>query len=65
MKNKKEPLFSKYEVIAYIEELMKDQVATQEECVLYEDYLLHGKIKHINNTYKLVIRKMEREFNGE
>jgi hypothetical protein len=50
--------FREEEVLAYLEELIIDDLATQEEENLYQDYHWFGVLKK-NRTYKRVVLKME------
>jgi hypothetical protein len=48
--------FSKSEVL--------DQIATEDEQIWYEEFIWTNKFNK-NYTYKLIVRKMAREFRGE
>lgn len=56
--------YSKSEVIAFVEELILDQMATEDEQVWYENYVWNGEFKK-NYTYKCIIRKMKRVYDGK
>mgnify|MGYP005750563679 CR=1 FL=1 len=53
----------KSEVLAYLEELVLTGEATDAESVLLENYHWTGKLNK-NNTYKMIIRKMRKEWNS-
>jgi hypothetical protein len=55
--------FREEEVIAYLEDRIKDDLATREEENLYQDYHWFGVLKK-NRTYKKVVLKMEKEYMG-
>lgn len=54
--------FSSEEVVAYLEDVISMNMATEDEMKLYEDYLYTGKMKKLNHTYKTVIMKMRDEY---
>jgi hypothetical protein len=56
--------FSKSEVQAFVEELILDQIATEDEQNWYEEFIWTNKFNK-NYTYKLIVKKMAREFRGE
>ena len=56
--------FSKSEVQAFVEELILDQVATEEELNWYEEIKWNNNFKK-NYTYKKVLYKMVKEYRGE
>jgi hypothetical protein len=60
----KKNTFRKSEVIAYIEELILDQAATDEQEELYVDYKWSGKLKK-NYTYKKTLVEMKRIYIGQ
>lgn len=55
------------EVISYLEYLIQQNAATEKEMELYLDYTWTGDFDKSNHlhTYKKVVRKMKREFEGE
>jgi hypothetical protein len=55
--------FSKSEVLSFVEDLILCQMATQEELEWYEE-VKWNKVFKINYTYKLIVKKMVREYNG-
>jgi hypothetical protein len=56
--------FSKSEVQAFVEELILDQIATEEEQNWYEELIWTNKFNK-NYTYKLIVKKMSREYKGK
>lgn len=52
------------EVVAFLESIITDNSASNNEIRLYEEYHRLGRLIK-NNTYKMVIRKMKREWYGE
>lgn len=56
--------FSKSEVLSFVEELILDQMATEDEQVWYENYVWNNEFKK-NYTYKVIIRKMKRVYDGK
>jgi hypothetical protein len=56
--------FSKMEVLAFVEELILDQMANQDVLEWYENYVWNNEFKK-NYIYKVIIRKMVREYRGE
>jgi hypothetical protein len=55
--------FLKSEVIAYLEELLLDQAATDEQEELYVEYKWTGKLKK-NYTYKVTLKEMKKIYEG-
>lgn len=53
--------FRKSEVIAYLEDLILMNMATEDESTLYENMHWTGKLEK-NNTYKAVVKKMHQEW---
>lgn len=53
--------FSKSEVVGFLESLIMNEEATQEETDLYSNYKWNGKLTN-NSTYKKVLAKMRRNF---
>lgn len=47
------------EVIAFLEEMIVSEMATENEEILYQDYKWFGKLNK-NNTYKRVLKKMKK-----
>lgn len=64
MSRKNEKRFRTSEVIAYLEERIMDDLATLEEEELYQDYQWYGYIDESCDTYRLVVRKMNRLWNN-
>jgi hypothetical protein len=56
--------FTKSEVIAFLEELHEIGMATEDEQILYENYIWDGELVR-NNTYKKVLKKMKKFLNEE
>lgn len=56
--------FSKMEVLSFVEELILDQMATEDEQAWYENFVWNGEFKK-NYTYKVIIRKMKRVYDGK
>jgi hypothetical protein len=56
--------FSKMEVLSFIEDLILDQMANQDVLEWYENYVWDNEFKK-NYTYKVIVRKMTREYRGE
>lgn len=54
----------KSEVIAYLEEKILNNEATEEESVLYEDYKWTKELEK-NNTYVRLVKEMFAEYRGE
>jgi hypothetical protein len=59
----KEVSFREEDILAYLEELIIDDLATQEEENLYQGFHWNGILKK-NRTYKKVLLKMEEEYMG-
>lgn len=55
--------FNKSEVLAFVEELILDQMATEDELEWYENYVWDKQFK-INYTYKKLVEKMIKEYKG-
>jgi hypothetical protein len=55
--------FREEDILGYLEELIIDDLATQEEENLYQDYHWGGILKK-NRTYNKVVRNMEKEYMG-
>jgi hypothetical protein len=56
--------FSKLEVLAFVEELILDQNATEDELMWYEEYKWNKTFKR-NYTYKKLVKKMSKYYRGE
>jgi hypothetical protein len=56
--------FSKSEVQAFVEELILDQIATEDEQKWYEELIWNNKFIK-NYTYKLVLKKMKNAYEGK
>jgi hypothetical protein len=56
--------FSKSEVTSFLEEMIEIGMATEDEQLLYENYIWDGKLER-NSTYKKVLRKMKKLTNEE
>jgi hypothetical protein len=54
--------FSECEVLSYLEEKILDNIATEDEIKLYQDYLLFGELKKFNCTYKQLVLQMRELF---
>lgn len=52
------------EVISFLEDLISDGLANQDEELLYENYRWEGKLYKTNYTYKSTILKMKKEYEG-
>jgi len=52
------------EVIAFIEERIIDDIASEEEEIMYQDYKWSGKINKNTYEWKCVLRNMNKEYNG-
>jgi hypothetical protein len=50
--------FRKSEVIAYLEEKILSNMATEDELEMYQDYKWNKKLNKNNYTYKKLIREM-------
>lgn len=55
--------FTKSDLVAFLEDLIEMDTATQEEMEYYEDFHWTGELK-VNYTYKKIVRKMKREYMG-
>jgi hypothetical protein len=55
--------FRKSEVVAYLEDLILQDIATQDEEDLYVNYKWSGKLDKTNYTYKEVLIDMKRLWN--
>jgi hypothetical protein len=55
--------FKTSEVISFIEDLINDGAATDEQEELYVDYKWEGKLKK-NYTYKVTLKQMKRIINN-
>jgi hypothetical protein len=53
--------FSKLEVLAFVEELILDQMANEDELEWYEEVKWNNNFK-TNYTYKEIIKKMRNEY---
>lgn len=53
--------FTKSEVLAFVEDLILDQMATEDEQHWYEDLMWYDEFK-TNYTYKNIIRKMRKVY---
>lgn len=62
--NKMEKLkFRKSEVIAYLEDLVSENAATDEQEELYEEFQWSGKLNKNNYTFKLTVSQMRKLWN--
>lgn len=52
--------FSKMEVLAYLEDKILMNMATEDELELYEAFVWDGKLKRNNYTYKRLVMEMKR-----
>lgn len=54
------------EVVAFLEDLINSEEASDMEIEMYQDYIWNQKFNKIKyfNTYKLVLRKMRRVYDG-
>jgi hypothetical protein len=56
--------FTKSEVTSFLEEMQEIGMATEDEQLLYENYIWDGELVK-NNTYKRVLKKMKKFLNEE
>jgi hypothetical protein len=56
--------FTKSEVTSFLEEMIEIGMATEDEQLLYENYIWDGELVR-NNTYKKVLKKMKKFLNEE
>lgn len=56
--------FSKMEVLAYLEDKILMNMATEDELELYESFVWDGKLKRNNYTYKRLIAEMKKVYEG-
>jgi hypothetical protein len=56
--------FTKSEVTSFLEEMIEIGMATEDEQLLYENYIWDGELVK-NNTYKKVLKKMKKFLNEE
>jgi hypothetical protein len=56
--------FSKSEVQAFVETLILDQIATEDEQIWYEEFIWTNKFNK-NYTYRLVLKKMKNAYEGK
>jgi hypothetical protein len=54
--------FTQEEVIGFIEDKIQLNEATENEQIIYQDYLLFGELKKFNHTYKSLIKQMRELF---
>jgi hypothetical protein len=52
--------FRTSEVIAYLEEKLLSNMATEDETVLYEDFQWSNKLDKTNYTYKMLVRELRK-----
>jgi hypothetical protein len=52
--------FRKSEVIAYLEDKILSNMATEDELEMYQDYKWNNTIDKTNYTYKKLIREMRK-----
>jgi hypothetical protein len=52
--------FRTSEVIAYLEDKILSNMATEDETVLYEDYQWSKKLDKTNYTYKMIVVEMRK-----
>lgn len=57
--------FSKMEVLAYLEDKILMNMATEDELEMYEEYVWNGKLNKNNYTYKCLTMEMKRIYLGE
>jgi hypothetical protein len=55
--------FRKSEVIAYVEDMILSNMASEDELNWYEEFIWNNKFNK-NYTYKLIVKKMSREYKG-
>jgi hypothetical protein len=58
----KKNLLPKDEVLAFVEDLISAQMASEEVLTWYEDYQWSGKLSK-NDTYRKLIKKYKRLYN--
>jgi hypothetical protein len=56
--------FTKSEVTSFLEEMIEIGMATEDEQLLYENYIWDGELVR-NNIYKKVLKKMKKFLNEE
>jgi hypothetical protein len=56
--------FRTSEVIAYLEEKLLSNMATEDETILYEEYQWNNKLDKNNYTYKQLLAEMRKEYEG-
>ncbi|AKO91927.1 hypothetical protein BEH_07325 [Priestia filamentosa] len=58
--------FTDGEIVAYIEDKMAYEEATEEETEWYEKYAYNGEVEEAgkNNTYKKIKRAMKKEYHN-
>jgi hypothetical protein len=54
--------FSECEVLSYLEDKILDNIATEDEQNLYQNFLLQGQLKKFNHTYKQLVLQMRELF---
>lgn len=59
--------WKKNDVIAYLEQLVLDELADNEQLEMYEDYMWSGKLDKNKYTYiiKKLVRDMDKQYKGE
>jgi hypothetical protein len=62
VKTMKKNLLPKSEVLAFVEDLISMQMASEEVLTWYEEYQWNGKLNK-NNTYKKLIKKYKKLHN--
>jgi hypothetical protein len=51
-------------VIAYLEDRLKSETATQKETEVYENYVWSGTLDKTNYSLKTIIKRMNKQYNG-
>jgi hypothetical protein len=51
------------DVLSYLETKILENIASDKEVELYEEYRWTGKLK-INNTYKNLVKELNKEYKG-
>jgi len=55
--------FNSEEVISFLETIVSDETANEEQEELLQDYMWSGKLKRNNYTYKFTISQMRKLWN--
>lgn len=52
--------FPEEEVLSFVENKIKDDTATEDEQILYQDYQWYGKLNKMSGTYRKLINQIHK-----